>query len=39
MRVILKLQDAAREATAEKHREALREIFGDDPEEKKDKDK
>jgi len=35
MRVILKLQDEAREATREKHEEALREIFGDPDDPKK----
>ncbi|MHC4953124.1 MAG: hypothetical protein ACYTGZ_04485 [Planctomycetota bacterium] len=35
MRVILKLQEEAREATRKKHNEALKEIFGDDPKDKK----
>ena len=35
MRVILKLQEEAREATRKKHEEALREIFGDPEDEKK----
>jgi len=41
MRVILKLQEEAREAVLEKHKDALREIFGPDPvpgkDDKKDK--
>ena len=35
MRVILKLQEEAREATRKKHNEALKEIFGPDPNDKK----